>query len=90
MTLADKLENKKLIVSRLVAVPVPDTLALAVSCLDDSELHAEAARSALRLAEVMRYSHPAEARGALEKLSRVAKDEGLRKHAATVLKYSMP
>jgi hypothetical protein len=90
LALADKLENKKLIVSRLIAVHVPDSLALAVSCLDDPELHADATRAALRLAEALRYSHPAEARTALEKISRVARDEGLRKHAANVLKYSMP
>jgi len=90
MALADRTENRKLIVSRLAAVQVPDALTQALAAMDDPDLHTEATRSALRLAQIMRYSHTAEARAALEKLSRVAKDEGLRRHAANVLKYSMP
>lgn len=90
MTNEKETDVRKFILVRLAAVRTPESLALALSLLDDPQLHADAARSALRLAEALRYSNTADARRAMERLAREAKDENVRKQAATSLSKIAP
>lgn len=90
LRLADKPENKKFILSRLAAVRVAESLALAMSCLEDPQVHDDAASMALQLAQALRFSHPAEARAALQTLSQTAKQEAIRQQAAATLARMAP
>lgn len=90
MTNEKETDVRKFILVRLAAVRTPESLVLALSLLDDPKLHADAARAALRLAEALRYSNTADARRAMERLAREAKDENVRKQAATSLSKIAP
>lgn len=90
MTSEKETDVRKFILVRLAAVRTPESLVLAMSLLDDPQLHADAARAALRLAEALRYSNTADARRAMERLAREAKDENVRKQAATSLSKIAP
>jgi HEAT repeat protein len=75
---ADRLEDKKLVLTRMGAVRTPDCLAFVVAKIDDAELQAEAVVTAAKLAEAMRDSHPREAKAAFERVLEVTKDDALR------------
>jgi len=86
MDLARRTENKRLVLSRLAAVRVPDSLALALSCVDDTVLRAEAVAAAAELAEGMKDSHPEEALAAFERILTVTTDQRLREQVEGLLK----
>ncbi len=56
--LADRLEDKQLVLTRMSAIRTPDCLAFAVAKIDDAELQAVAIITTVKLAEAMRESHP--------------------------------
>jgi HEAT repeat protein len=85
MQLAERMEDKQLILQRLTAARVPDALTLALSCVDNQELQAEAIDSTVSLAEAMKDSHPAEARAALERILKVTSDPELQLYIAKLL-----
>ena len=71
MQLAQRREEKQLILQRLTAARVPDSLTLALACIEDQQLQADAIDSTVSLAEAMKDSYPAEARAALERIQQV-------------------
>jgi HEAT repeat protein len=76
--MADRLEDKKLVLTRMGAVRTPECLAFVVRKIDDAELQADAVATAAKLAEAMRDSHPREAQAAFERVLEVTKDDALR------------
>ncbi len=85
MQLAERVEEKRLILSRLTAARVPASLDLAMSYVDDAELGPAAIESAAALGEAMKDTHPAEARAALEKVAKVTPDTDLQLCIAKLL-----
>ncbi len=85
MQLATRAEDKRLILSRLTAVRVPDSLTLALSLLDDADLRADAVEASASLAEGMKDSHPKEARAALEQVLKCTQDPELQLYVSKLL-----
>ena len=85
LCLASRLEDKKLVLSRLTAVRSVKSLALAVALLDDEQLRSEAMDAAVSLAEGMKQSHPKEARAALEEVGKLTPDPELQTYIAKLL-----
>ncbi len=84
--LARRTEDRRLVLSRLAPVRVPDALALTLTYVDDPDLQAEAIAAAAELAEGMKESHPKESRAAFERILTVTKDQQLREHVDRLLK----
>jgi hypothetical protein len=76
--LADRLEDKKLVLTRMGAIRTPDCLAFAVAKIDDASFQNEALVTTVKLAEGMKESHPREARAAFEHVLAVTKDDALK------------
>jgi hypothetical protein len=85
MGLATRIEDKKLVLSRLTAVRSVESLAWAVALLDDQQLRSDAMKVALSIAEGMKQSHPKEARAALEKVAALTQDPELQTYIAKLL-----
>jgi HEAT repeat protein len=85
MKLATRMEDKQLILSRLTAVRCVESLALAVSLLDDEQLHNDALDATIAIAEGMKGSHPQEARAALGKVANSTQDVELQLYIAKLL-----
>ena len=83
--LAQQPDEKRLILSRMAPVRVPDCLAFALSHLNDPTLQAEATAAAASLAEGMKESHPQQARAAMEKLLQATDDASLRNRLEKLL-----
>jgi hypothetical protein len=83
--LATRIEDKRLVLSRLTAVRSVESLAWAVALLDDQQLRNEAMSVALSIAEGMKQSHPKEARAALEKVAALTQDPELQTYIAKLL-----
>lgn len=83
--LARRDEERRLILERLTAARVPDSLALVIEHLDDEQLSSTAIESAVALAEAMKDSYPAQARAALERVQKAPVDEDLQLHIAKLL-----
>jgi HEAT repeat protein len=69
MKLAEREEDKRLILSRLPAVRSEVALTLALSCLEQPALRADAVEATAELGEAMKDSHPQAARKALETIA---------------------
>ncbi|MBN2023813.1 MAG: HEAT repeat domain-containing protein, partial [Pirellulales bacterium] len=78
VALASRLEEKRLIVSRLAAVVTPDSLELAASHLDEPELRKEAISTCVSLAEALLPSHPEPAKAAMRRVLAVTTDQAVR------------
>ncbi|MHB8970048.1 MAG: HEAT repeat domain-containing protein [Pirellulaceae bacterium] len=85
LKLATRMEDKQLIMSRLTAVRCVESLNLAMSLLDDEQLHNDALNATFALAEGMKGSHPQEARAALEKVAASTPDVELQLYIAKLL-----
>ena len=85
MELAGGADDRRLILSRMAPLRVPDCLAYVLSYLEDDSLRGEALLTAAKLAEGMKESHPKQARPALERVLHLTKDERLRKHIEKLL-----
>jgi len=86
LPLATRVEEKRLILARLPAVVVPESLALALSYLDDEHLRNDAAAAAARLAELLVAEHPDAAAAAMERVLAVTTDPKLRARLQRQLK----
>jgi HEAT repeat protein len=85
MELATRVEDQRLVLSRMTATRVPQALELAVACLDDESLREEAIETALSLADAMKESHPAAARAALERVLAMTGNPDLQLHVTKIL-----
>lgn len=86
MQLAQRPDERQLIVSRLESVRVPKALELLVGYLDDPELRDAAVPAVFTLAKGLSQSHPAQAKAALEKVLPLTKDEAVRQQIPKVLR----
>jgi HEAT repeat protein len=68
MKLANRNEDRELIVTRLATVRTPAALAMLLSLLDESELRIVAAEAVFESAKGLSRSHPQQAREALERI----------------------
>jgi HEAT repeat protein len=85
MLLSSRLEEQKLILSRLTAARVPSSLTLSLSFLTDDRLRSDAIETTVSLAEGMKDSHPKEARAALEKVHPLTKNAELQLYIVKLL-----
>jgi HEAT repeat protein len=76
--LADRLDDKKLVLARMGAIRTPECLAFATAKIDDAALQAEAIAATVKLAEGMKESHPKEAKAAFERVLAVTQDAALK------------
>jgi HEAT repeat protein len=85
MQLATRVEDRKLVLSRLTATRVPGALELSQACLQEEPLRADAIEVVASLAEGMKETHPAEARVALERIQPLTTDQNLQLKIAKLL-----
>jgi hypothetical protein len=83
--LAQKPDDKKLVLAGLASVAHPDALRLAVRCLSDDALRAEAEVALVPIARTAGPLVPAEAQAALEQVAADTKNENTRKAAREAL-----
>lgn len=86
MELAARVEEKRLILSRLSAIVVPESLELALSYLDQAEVQPEAIAASTRLAELLLPNHSEAAKAAMKKILNVTTDRKLRDRLERQLK----
>jgi len=85
MQLAQRTEDKRLILTRLAAVRVPEAVELALAHCDDPQLAAAAQNTLVALCEAMAATHPQLCRKAIEKILPTLKDVSLKQRAQRVL-----
>lgn len=81
LRLAERSEDKQLILTRLAAVRVPEAVQLALAYCDDPQLGAAAQSTVVALAESMAATHPQLCRQAMEQILPAIKDVSLRQRA---------
>ena len=86
MDLATRLEDRKLIVSRLAAVRTPASLELLLSYLDNAELKNDAVGAVFLSAKGLSQSHPDLAKPALKRVQELSKDEAILQQVRKVLR----
>lgn len=86
LPLAQRPEEKWLALSGLATAPVPESLQLALSMLDDAAARAEAAQAAIQLAVALQATHAAEVRAALNRVIAASTDDAQRQDAQRLLK----
>ena len=86
MDLATRLEDRKLIVSRLAAVRTPASLELLLSYLDNAELKNDAVGAVFLSAKGLSQSHPDLAKPALKRVQELFKDEAILQQVRKVLR----
>ncbi len=74
LDLAQRTEDKELILARLGAVRLPEALALLMSFVDQPELRGAAVPAVFSSAKGLSQSHPEQARAALEKIQPLTSD----------------
>jgi len=85
MQLAQRTEDKRLILTRLAAVRVPEAVELALAHCDDPQLAAAAQNTLVALCEAMAANHPQLCRQAIERILPTLKDVSLKQRAQRVL-----
>jgi len=85
MKLAKRPDDKKLGLGTAGGVASPEALDFVMSYLDDAALREEAAAAAVKIAGQISGTYPGPAEAALQKALKVAKVEGTRKTATSVL-----
>jgi HEAT repeat protein len=85
MSLASNSGEKKMVLSGLANVKSPVALNMAAAYLEDKTLQQEAEVAVVKIAEATAGSHPAESKAALQKVSKITKNEFLREQAQKVL-----
>ena len=85
MSVAEREEDKRLILSRLPAVRSEVALTLALSCLKQAELRSDAIEVAAELGEAMKDTHPKAARAALETIRPLTDNSDLVMHVDKIL-----
>jgi HEAT repeat protein len=79
-------QDKKLLLSGLANVAHPDTLKIAIACLDDEPVRTEAALATLKIAASICGARPEKAKAAAQKVLSVTASEPLKKQAENLLK----
>jgi hypothetical protein len=85
MGLAERDEEKKLVLGALGGVPMAEALALVVPFLDNPATKDEASAAALAIGEKLAGSHPAEVAQAVKKVLKATKNQDLLKRAEELL-----
>jgi len=85
MKLAERPDDKKLVLGALPNVAHPGALDLAVACLADPALEVEAANAVIQVAKNVRKTHRDEAKAAVEKILAVCKAPAARQAAEAAL-----
>ncbi|MFW6163570.1 MAG: HEAT repeat domain-containing protein [Planctomycetota bacterium] len=71
--LAERPQDKKMVLAALASVHHPDALALALSCVGEPALEAEAVAAALSIAKAVRKTHRKQAAAAIDQILKTAK-----------------
>ena len=85
MSVAERDEDKRLILSRLPAVRSEVALTLALSCLEQAALRSDAIEVTAELGEAMKDTHPKAARAALETIRPLTDNSDLVMHIDKIL-----
>jgi hypothetical protein len=85
MKLAERPEDKKLVLGGLGTAESVEALDLVEQYLDDAALRSEAAAAAIQIADKVRSKDQARARAAIQKVLAAVDDPGLRKRAGDVI-----
>ena len=85
MTLAQRPDDKKMVLAALAGVHHPDALATALPCCADPALEAEAVAAALSIAKAVRKTHRKEAVAAAEQILETAKAPASKQAAENAL-----
>ncbi len=85
MTAAARPEDKRLVLAGMGGVAAPEALATVDGYLNDASLHGEAAAATVRIADAIGNSHTADAKVALKKIMKIAKDERTKARARSML-----
>jgi HEAT repeat protein len=85
MELAQRPEDKKLVLSGLGAAAAPEALALVEPCLKDEQLCTEAALAAVQIADRLRQTNAPRAKSIVQEALSATRDSGVRKQAQEVL-----
>ena len=85
MSVAEREEDKRLILSRLPAVRSEVALTLALSCLEQAALRSDAIEVTAELGEAMKDTHPKAARAALETIRPLTDNSDLVMHIDKIL-----
>lgn len=86
LQVAQRPEEKRLVMAGLSTVAEPEALALAALALDDSAIRGEAAQAVVRIATAVAGAAPEAAESAVNKILATVDDAGIRQSAETVLK----
>lgn len=86
LAVANRVEDKRLILARLAGVPDVEALKLAVPLLDDAALQGEAAQAITQIAAALAGAQPETASDALKKVAAVVADPARKQAAQAVLK----
>lgn len=84
MALADRSEEKRLVLSALGNVPTVDALTLVTSHLDNPELKEEACLAAVAIAEKIASEHGAEATAAMRQVANATTNKKLAAQASAI------
>ncbi len=87
LSVAERVEDQQLVLSRLATVRIPESLAVVMQQLDQPTLVDAAAEAAYELANAMRRSHPQVSRAALEEIRRRTDDATLHGRIDQLLWY---
>jgi hypothetical protein len=85
MALADRSEEKRLVLGALGGVQTAESLAMVLPYLDNADLKDEAASAAVGIGERLFGSRPAEVTQAMQAVLKATKNENLAKRAKEVL-----
>jgi hypothetical protein len=86
MSLASDTSEKRMVLSGLSNVKSLAALEMAVGYLQDKDLQQEAEVAVVKIAEAIVGSHPAESKGALQRVIEISKNDFLRKKAQEAIK----
>jgi len=85
MALSQRPEDKKLVLAGLADVAHPDALRMAIDCLDEKAVRAEAATAAIKIGEAVMGTAPKAVASAMEQVVKAAPNDATRKQAQQVL-----
>jgi len=85
LALSARPEDKKRVLAGLAEVPHPQALRMAVDCLDEKAVRAEAAVAAVKIGQAVMGGAPKAVTSAMKKVAKAAPDDNTRKQARTLL-----
>jgi len=85
MSFARRPDDRKLVLAGVAEVPAPEALKMAMDCLGDDAVKAEATLAALRVARAISATHRDEAKAAMARLAASTTDAEVRKQAESVV-----